>query len=121
MLNSDTVKCEVCGAKTEYKIEGSTEGVFCTQCDWAVVTTHIPEIAQDITKYRLYLLSVGNRSKDKIKALAKVENINLIQASKISKEEKPLIAEAEAIEINEVKKIFDDLSINYAIEPDFPY
>ena len=121
MLNSDAEKCEVCGSKTEYRIEASTKGLFCTQCDWSVVSTCIPEIEQDIIKYKVFLLPIDNINKDKIKVLAKAANINLIQAKKMYKERKPFILEAEAIEVNEVRKIFDDWSINYVIEPDFPY
>ena len=118
---SEIKKCEECGSDTEYRVEGSTEGFFCTKCDWALVTTRISEIAQDIVKYKMFLLSADKNNKEQIKALSKVANINFLQARKISQEEKPLLIEDEALVIDEARKLFDGLSIEYVIEPKFPY
>ncbi len=114
-------KCEKCGAKTEYRVEGSTQGLFCTTCDWNLVATKISEIEQDITKYKLFLVFFDPRNKDQLKALAKSANINLLQARNMSKKDKPLVIEGEAIEVAKIKKLFDFLSIKYTIEPEFPY
>ncbi len=118
---SDIKKCEECGADTEYRVEGSTEGFFCTQCDWALVTTRISEIAQDITKYKMYLLSADSKNKEQLKAVSEVANVNFLQAKKMSQEDRPLVVEDEALAINEARKTFDKLSIRYEIEPNFPY
>ncbi|NET62610.1 MAG: hypothetical protein F6K47_42920 [Symploca sp. SIO2E6] len=48
----DRNECEACGARVEYRIEGSTQGLFCTQCGWSLVTTYIPKIAWGITQYQ---------------------------------------------------------------------
>lgn len=114
-------KCEKCGADTEFRVEGSTEGFFCTRCDWALVTTRIPAIAQDISKYKMYLLSADPHNKDQLKALSEVANVNFLQARKMAQEERPLIIQDEALAIDKAKKLFDELSIKYEIEPDFPY
>lgn len=114
-------KCEECGADTEYRVEGSTEGFFCTQCDWALVTTRIPEIAQDIAKYRMYLLLADAHNKEQIKVLSEVASINFLQARKMAQEKRPLIFEDEALAIDKARNIFNGLSIKYEIEPDFPY
>ncbi|MEW8029212.1 MAG: hypothetical protein AB2806_15940 [Candidatus Thiodiazotropha sp.] len=118
---SEIKKCEVCGADTEFRVEGSTEGFFCTQCDWALVTTRIPEIAQDITKYKMYLLSADPHNKKQIKFLSEVANINFLQARKMAQGERPLIIEDEALVIDKARKVFNEASIQYEIEPDFPY
>jgi len=115
-------KCEECGADTEFRVEGSTQGFFCTQCDWALVTTRIPEIAQDIVKYKLYLLSADPHDKDQIKVLSKIGNINFLQARKMAQEEeRPLVLQDEALVIEKARKCFDKASIQYEIEPYFPY
>jgi hypothetical protein len=113
--------CDICGADIEYRIEGDTEGVFCTRCNWSLVTTHIPKIAQDINIYKMYLCSADPNDKDHLKALAKVANINLLQAKKMAKENKPLIIEDEALAIDKARNILNDLSIKYDIYPSFPY
>ena len=55
------------------------------------------------------------------KALSKVANINFLQARKMPQDERPLIIEDEALEVDKARKLFDSLSIKYEIEPDFPY
>ncbi len=118
---SEIKKCEECGIETEFRVEGSTEGFFCTQCDWALVTTRIPKIVSDIAKYKMYLLFADPKNKKQIKALSKVANINFLQTRKMTKDEKPLIIEGRALEIDKARNLFDSLSIKYEIEPDFPY
>ncbi|VAW63360.1 hypothetical protein MNBD_GAMMA10-576 [hydrothermal vent metagenome] len=54
--------CEECGG-TEHEVEGSTEGFLCAKCKWSLVTTVIPEIDADITKYKIYLLSSNMHNK----------------------------------------------------------
>lgn len=114
-------KCEACGSDTEFRIEGSTEGFFCTKCDWALVTSHIPEIAQDITKYRVYLLHADPHNLKQIKALSSLANVNFIKAREMTNMQRPLIIEDEAIEIDNARKALDKAAIKYQIEPKFPY
>ena len=114
-------KCEECGADTEYRVEGSTEGFFCTKCDWALVTTRIPTIAQDITKYRIYLVSADQHNKEQVKVIADVANINFLQARKLVQEEKPVILQGEAVEIDKARNLLNDVNVEYIIEPNFPY
>jgi len=114
-------KCEECGADTEFRVEGSTQGFFCTQCDWALVTTRIPEIAQDIVKYKLYLLSADPHNNDQIKVISEVANINYLQARKMAQEERPLVIQDEALVIDKARKYFEEVSIQYEIEPHYPY
>lgn len=116
-----TKKCEKCGADTEYRIEGSTEGFFCNQCDWALVTTRISEIAQDITKYKMYLLSADPNNKEQVKLLSEVANVNFLESRRMAKEKRPLIIQDEALVIDKARKVFDKAFIRYEIEPNFPY
>ncbi len=115
-------KCQHCATNLEHRIKGSTQGLFCNQCDkWVIVTTYIPEIRQDKTKYKIYLLSADSQNKQHIKALAEAANINFLQARKMIQEDKTLILEDEAVVVDRVRKTFKDLSIKYDIEPLFPY
>lgn len=118
---SKIMKCEECGADAEFRVEGSTEGFFCTKCNWSLVTTRIPTIAQDITKYKMFLLSANPHNKEQVKALSEIANINFLQARKMAQEKRPLIIQDEALVIEKARKLFDKLSIHYEIEPDFPY
>ncbi|AFY53405.1 hypothetical protein Riv7116_0820 [Rivularia sp. PCC 7116] len=115
-------KCQNCAANLEHRIKGSTQGLFCERCDkWVIVTTYIPAIRQDETKYKIYLLLADSQNKQHIKALAKAANINFLEARKMIEEDKSLILEDKAVEIDRVREILHDLSIKYDIEPLFPY
>jgi hypothetical protein len=114
-------KCEKCGSDTEYRIEGSTEGLFCTKCDWAIVTTHIPKIAQDITRYKVFLSSADFKNKDHVKTVSIVANKNFVQARKMIQESRPLLFEGEAIEVDKVRDALKSVGVKYEIEPIFPY
>lgn len=114
-------KCEKCGSDAEYRIEGSTEGLFCTKCDWAIVTTYIPNIAQDITKYKVFLSAADFKNKDHIKVVSMVSNKNLLQARKMIQEKKPVLFEGEAIEVDKVRNALNSVGVKYEIDPTFPY
>ncbi|MEO1373103.1 MAG: hypothetical protein AAFW70_02010 [Cyanobacteria bacterium J06635_10] len=115
-------KCFECGANLEHRIQGRTQGSFCNQCNrWAVVTTYIPPIVRDKTKYKMYLCSADSNNKEHIKALSKIANVNFLQAKKMAQEHRPLILEYKALEIDKACCIFNNLSIKYDIEPLFPY
>ena len=114
-------KCEECRANLEHRIQGSTQGLFCHQCnEWVIVTTYIPEIVRDRTQYRMYLCCADSNNKEHIKALAKLANINFLQAKKMIQEDRALIFEDNAFAINRVRKVFNYLLIKYDIEPLFP-
>jgi transposase-like protein len=117
----ETIQCEICGSDTVHRVENNTQGFFCTKCNWALVTTYIPEIAQDVTKYRIYLCHADFKNQKHIKALSQIANINFLQARRKIQENKPLILEDNALAIEKAKKFFDELLIKYEIEPDFPY
>lgn len=115
-------QCQNCGANLEHRIQGSSQGLFCNQCGkWVLVTTYIPEIRRDKTKYKMYLCFADSKNKQHITALAKVANINFLEARKMTQEDKPLVLVDEAIAVDKARKIFNDLSIQYDIKPLFPY
>ena len=114
-------KCQKCGAETEYRIEGSNEGFFCTKCDWSVLTTHMPKIAQDITNYKVFLSAANFKNKDHVRVVSKVANKNLLQARKMIQERRPVLFEGEAMDVNKVRNALKSAGVRYEIEPTFPY
>ncbi|MBV6625040.1 MAG: hypothetical protein KI793_19290 [Rivularia sp. (in: Bacteria)] len=82
----DFKKCEECGANLEQKIQDRIQGAFCNQCKkWVIVTTYMPAIFQDTTKYKMYLCSADSNNKEHIKALSQIANINFLQAKRMIK------------------------------------
>ena len=114
-------RCENCGSETEYRIEGSTEGLFCTKCDWAVLTTYIPKIAQDITQYKVFLSSADFKNKEHVKVVSKIANKNLLQARKMIQENRPILFEGEAVEVDKVRDALKSVGVKFEIKPNFPY
>ncbi|BAY85580.1 hypothetical protein NIES267_50800 [Calothrix parasitica NIES-267] len=85
-------KCQDCAANLVHRIQGSNQGLLCNQCgEWVLVTTYIPEIRRDETRYKMYLRFADSKNKQHIIALAKAANINFLQARKMIQEDKPLI------------------------------
>lgn len=115
-------KCGTCGTHLEHRIEGSVQGSFCPEChNCCVVTTYIPQIAQDIAQYKIYLLSADYNNKEQIKVISKIGRVNFLQARKMIQATRPLLFEGEAIEVDKARAILQGLPILYEIEPDFPY
>lgn len=42
-MNNKSLRCENCNSKMEHRIIGSTQGVFCTKCDFCIITSYIKE------------------------------------------------------------------------------
>jgi len=117
----DKVFCEKCGSEMVIKRQGSTQGLYCTNCDWAVVTTYVPDIVKDSTVYEVQLTKADFGNKQHLKVLADVLNVNLLQARNIAKESSGVIFKGAAVDVDEVKKKLESVDIEYEIAPDFPY
>ncbi len=105
------ILCEKCGSRIQGKNFDSTSGLFCTNCDWCIVTTYIPEIVEDVTKYRVFLLNANSKNINQIKVLSKIANTNYLKAKKMIEYENTLIFEGRASEVFEALKDLDNHSI----------
>ena len=45
--------CAACDSELEHRRERSTQGAFCQNCGWSVVTTYVPPIQLDETRYEV--------------------------------------------------------------------
>jgi hypothetical protein len=118
-LNSE-FKCEWCGSKTEYKIQGSCQGSFCTNpsCTWSVVTTYLPEFARDKTLYKMYLVSIDSASKNQIQFLSKVLNCNFIEAKRFLESNESYLGEGLATEALKTNKLAIECGVGINFEPE---
>ena len=49
------MKCEQCNSEMIFKINKGTQGWYCPQCNWNLVTSYIEDLNIDETEYSLYI------------------------------------------------------------------
>ena len=113
--------CEKCGGELEYRQEGSVQGLFCKNCDWAVVTTAIPAVLQDDTPYEVRLAGGDPRNESHIKAVAQVSGVNFLSARTLLQQPDPLVFKGEAAKVVEIRRALQGAGLKYDIRPPFPY
>lgn len=103
----------------EVRQEGSTQGLYCTGCDWSVVTTHIPEIRIDATEYEVRVCRGDYRNEQHVKAVSKVSKMNFLASRKLLQDTQPLVFRGEAVDVVRVREILVAAGIDFAISPEF--
>jgi len=121
MESQENVLCEKCGSLMEVRRQGSTQGLYCTNCDWAVVTTYVSDIIKDSKIYEVFLKQADMENRNHLKALSEIANVNLLQARKIAKGSDELIFRGEAVDVDNVRNKLKGVGIAYFITPDFTY
>jgi hypothetical protein len=115
------MKCEKCNSEMIGFKEKSVQGVKCPNCGWSILTSYINEINTDNTVYTISISKVKKVNISQIKLIAKLVNVNYLQAKEILLSGKTKIYEAKAPKI---KKMIDDLEkeeISYTVFPEFKY
>ena len=113
--------CPKCGASTEVIKEGRTVGTRCTNCSWSVVTTYIPPIEQDATKYAVRITSGDPHNQRQVMLIAQLTGCNFLQARKLIQEKEPIVFKGRAPQALAVKQSLIDANFAVAIEPDFKW
>ena len=74
----DTIICKKCGGEMVPTVEGSVQGLKCSQCgEWDYVTTYLPEIYSDKTIYSVFLQPNSPATMQTIKNIATVGKLKL--------------------------------------------
>jgi len=116
----DNEVCESCGALVEARREGSVQGVFCTRCDWAVVTTWLPEILRDETLYEVKVVAGDYKNEKHIKAIAKLKELNFLAARKLLQTESSFVVfNGKAAQLVDVRGVLISACMEYVIRPEF--
>lgn len=113
--------CQRCGGEIEFHQKGSTQGMFCKNCDWSLVTTYIPKIRTDTTIYSIFIVEADYKNINQIKEISKVCGKNYIDTRILLQQENKTIYEGKAIKILEIKGILDSVGVKYSILPEFNY
>ncbi len=113
-------KCEKCGTKMVPFKEGRTIGMRCPNCGWGWVTTQFDPIDLDETIYTVKFDTIVNPSKEQLKVVSKILNINFLATAKLLKEGKASF-DGRAIDIQGNLKEIKTMDIHYSISPYFKY
>jgi large subunit ribosomal protein L7/L12 len=119
-MNYDTVICEKCGAEMKPINEDKPIGMECPDCGWGWATTYIEPINLDESDYHVILTASGN-SITVIKTVSEVANCNYIEAKKMINNAPVEVFHGQAVEVKAIKEKLEAASIDFKIEPEFPY
>jgi len=119
MTNTAIEVCEKCGGALVIRQEGNTQGLYCTKCNWSVVTTHIPEFMLDSTKYEVRVCRGDYRNGQHVKAVSKVSSMNFLASRKLLQEVEPLVFSGEAADVIRVREILSAAGMVCEINPEF--
>ena len=96
-------------------------GMKCPKCGWGWATTYLEPIKEDATDYRVVLLAGNIPSKESIKTIAGIAGISFLQAKKMIENAPINLFVGKAVMVKDVIAALDELSINYRVNPRFPY
>jgi hypothetical protein len=114
-------RCEKCGGEMEFRQEGSVQGLFCKNCDWYLVTTHIPAIQLDETDYEVRATGGDFHNEAHVKAVAEVSGRNFLGARKLLQESEPLVYRGKAPEVARAHGVLTTAGVGVQILPPFPH
>lgn len=114
-------KCEKCGLELQFRKEGSTQGLYCLNCGWIVVTTYIPKLQLDRTNYRVYVTGADFKNVRHIQIISKIYGMNYIVVKKLLQEDKPLVFEGYARDVIKIREKLSLGGIGCEIIPEFNY
>lgn len=118
MKRSDFIACERCGGELKIFEEASAQGLVCASCGWSVVTTHIPDIKVDETKYEVYC-SGDYKNEVHIRAVSEVVGCNFLMARKTLEHGRSLVFIGQAEEVLRVRNTLASAGLVCVISPDF--
>ena len=114
-------KCEACGGEVEFRREESVQGYYCKRCDWAVVTTYIPPIELDETKYQVRITGANYQDEKQVKVVSSASGLNFLQSRKLLQQENPVVFEGVASKVLKVRDALVGAGLHCNISPPFSY
>lgn len=114
--------CPQCGGALEPRREGSTQGLFCMNCEWSVVTTVLPDILRDTSTYTVKVTQGDFKNDHHLKAVAQLAGVNMLTSRKLLQQsESFVVATGSARKIAAARDTLLSAGLGFAIEPPFPW
>lgn len=105
----------------EARLAGSTTGVYCPTCGWSVVTTRIPEIQLDRTKYAVRISGADFHNPEHVRVVAHVSGLNYLETRNMLQDPQAVVYSGLATDIDRARKALADAGLHCKIEPEFPW
>jgi hypothetical protein len=104
-----------------YGHDESTITWTCPNCGWGVVTTYMPPIKQDVTKYEILLSENLSPKPNQLRALSHISGANFLQVKKLLESDDSFLFKGKATDVLPIKKELEQEEIAFRITPDFSY
>ena len=122
-------KCDICGKELIPIIEGHSLILTCSEHGGRIATTHFSDMELDSTNYEIFLQPNNTVTKDNIKIISDISNLNFLESKKLL-ESKTAVSiykvKDEAVreiskpeEIIKVARKLKELSLDFYITPEF--
>lgn len=113
--------CEKCKTNMISICENSSQGWSCPNCGWGIVTTYLDEIYQDAKVYSIYIKSIMDIDKDKIKLISKIAGVNYVVAKQMLEKGNVCILKEKAVNIKVAIDKLKMVNIPFEVIPKFHY
>jgi hypothetical protein len=114
--------CPKCGGALEVRRDASTQGLFCTKCDWSAVTTYLPEILRDTTTYEVMVKSGDFKNGRHLKAISQIADVNLLAARKLLQGPGDFVVfTGLAHKVKSVRDLLAAAGLEFETRPSFPW
>lgn len=117
---SDSI-CPDCGGLLEVRRQGASQGMFCTLCSWALLTTCLPDFLNDATSYRVTVISGDVDNNAHVQAVASLTGLALPQARALLRAPAGLEFTGLAYEVAPMQETLAGAGLEFRIEPPFPW
>ncbi|MBR8657006.1 hypothetical protein KDH83_27185 [Achromobacter sp. Marseille-Q0513] len=120
MSISDSI-CPDCGGLLEVRRQGASQGMFCTLCSWALLTTRLPDFLNDATSYRVTVISGDVDNSAHVQAVASLTGLALPEARALLRAPAGLVFTGLAYEVAPMRETLAEAGLDFRIEPPFPW
>ncbi|WP_372050472.1 hypothetical protein PJ900_00580 (plasmid) [Tistrella mobilis] len=124
-MTENAPHCQRCGRLMIPHHDATTRGLICPTCGWSVVSTALSAVLTDDRPWRLFAAGFPTTDRDRLKALAEVRGINLVEAAKLVRAMGPApdtpVFEGRASELVQHMARLREAGITVATDPGFPH
>lgn len=113
--------CEKCGAEMRFEQDGHSICWVCDNCGDAAASTYFEPYETDLSDYRVLLVTPIKANISVIKLVSEIANCNYVEAKKLIESAPVEIFCGKAVEIKAIKGKLEAASLDFKIEPEFPY
>lgn len=113
--------CDKCGSEMRFEQDGHSICWVCDNCGDAVASTYFEPYETDPSDYRVLIAASFKATTGVLKLISEIANCNYIKAKKLIESAPVEVFCGKAVEVKAIKEKLEAVSIDFKIEPEFPY